>query len=239
MNTNTIESRWARLGILYNAEPFDESPDIERLLLDTARELPANPRLYPLVVTWLVKHGFFVARHRLKHLITAELEIEHQPALGLLLHEAILHGAPAELCIACDACQSCGTPRPLFEEYSHPALTKIAESNASDVSSLWGLWAPATTLKFDAIRPSKWILTNNSSAYDRIVRRGDLRASILEALRLDLGGVARSLSILGRVTGATRAAVRAAVESLIQEGAVNDQPRYRGAREREIELLAA
>lgn len=236
---SSLESRWARLGVLFNCDPSPESPDIERVLLDTARDLPSNPRLYPLAITWLIQHGLFVARHRLKHLITTELEAEHQPALGLLLDEAIAHGAPAELRIARDACRPHDHARPLFGDYRSPSLAHIAESQASDLTRKWGLWAPPVQPKPDAVRPPRWILAQNPTAYDRIVRRGDLRASILEALRLDFGGVARSLSVLGRATGATRVAVRSAVESLVQEGAVTADPGHGGTHEREIELVAA
>ena len=220
MNTYSIEARWARLGILFNSEPAHESPDIERLILDTARELPRNPRLFPLVVTWLVEHGFFVARHRLKHLVITELSPEHQAALGLLLDEAIDHGAPAELRIVRDVCQPFTVSRPLFDAFSNPSLSDIAKSTSSESSKWWGVWAPPVELKRDAVRPSRWILNNNLHAFDRIVRRGSLRASVLEAMRNDLGGIARSYTEICKVTGATRAAVREAVRSLVHEGAV-------------------
>lgn len=216
----TIESRWARLGVLFNAAPSPESPDIERLILDTTRALPSNPRLFPLVVTWLVEHGFFVARHRLKHLATTELETEHLPVLGLLLDEAIDHGAPAELRIVRDVCTPHTTSRPLFDAYRDPSLAGIAKSTASESSKWWGIWSPPVELKRDAIRPSRWILEYNPRAFDRIVRRGDLRASILETLRLDCLGTAPSLSELSRSTGATRMAIRGALNSLVQEGAI-------------------
>ncbi|HCT46298.1 MAG: hypothetical protein CMJ35_15230 [Phycisphaerae bacterium] len=234
----TIESRWARLGVLFNAEPSPESPDIERLILDTARELPSNPRLFPLVITWLVEHGFFVARHRLKHLVTTELEPEHQPVLGLLLDEAIAHGAPAELRIVRDVCTPFTISRPLFDAYRDPSLADIAKSSASESSKWWGIWAPPVELKRDAVRPSRWILEHNPHAFDRIVRRGDLRASILETLRIDLSGVVPSVAKLSRVIGATRVAVRAAIESLSQEGAIVAQSHQGSTKEREIGLAA-
>ncbi|MFG0313157.1 MAG: hypothetical protein ACF8LL_03095, partial [Phycisphaerales bacterium] len=213
-------------------------PDIERLILDTARELPSNPRLFPLVITWLVEHGFFVARHRLKHLATTELESEHKPVLGLLLDEAIDHGAPAELRIVRDICTPHTTSRPLFDAYRDPSLADIAKSTASETSKWWGVWAPPAELKRDAIRPSRWILDHNPHAFDRIVRRGDLRASILEALRIDLAGRIPSLAKLSRAIGATRAAVGTAVESLVQEGAIVAQSHQGSTKEREIGLAA-
>jgi hypothetical protein len=240
MTNTTIESSWARLGILFNAEPSPESPDIERLILDTARQLPSNPRLFPLVITWLVEQGFFVARHRLKHLVTTELESQHLPVLGLLLDEAIENGAPAELRIVRDVCAPHTTSRPLFDIYHDSNLAEIAKSTSSETSKWWGIWAPPAELKRDAIRPSRWILEYNPSAFDRIVRRGDLRASILETLRLDFAGAAPSLSMISRSAGATRMAIRAALDSLIQEGAVADAAQIQDRTVRRgIEIIAA
>lgn len=240
MTNTTIESRWARLGVLFNAQPSPESPDIELLILDTARELPSNPRLFPLVITWLVEHGFFVARHRLKHLVTTELEPEHQPVLGLLLDEAIDHGAPAELRIVRDVCTPFTTSRSLFDAYRDPSLADIAKSTASETSKWWGIWAPPVELKRDAIRPSRWILEHNPHAFDRIVRRGDLRASIIETLRLDLEGGAPSISAISRYTAATRAAVRDALRSLVQECVVlEDESKRYFDGDRRIRLAVA
>lgn len=235
-----LEPRWARLGVLFNCAPATEPPDIERTLLDTARALPDNPRLFPLVLTWLIEHGSGVARHRLKHLITAELEPQHQPALGLLLEESIARGAPAELRIAREACRPADQPGPLAAAFrTHPELVRVAEVQASPASRRWGVWLPPTQPKSDAVRPAAWILAQNPSWTARVIRRGDLRASILEALRLDLDGCANSIATLAHATGATRLAVTQAVHALEQEGAVRHEQRPAGARSRSVTLNAA
>ena len=90
---DNVERDWARVGVLFGCEPSRESPDLERLLIDTARKCPDNARLLPLAVTWLVEYGQFVARHRLKRLVQTELEPEPQAILGLLIEEAVRHGA--------------------------------------------------------------------------------------------------------------------------------------------------
>jgi biotin operon repressor len=235
-----LEPRWARLGVLFNCAPAAEPPDIERTLLDTARALPDNPRLLPLVLTWLTVHGSAVARHRLKHLITTELEPEHQPALGLLLEESIARGAPAELRIARDACRSADQPGPLTAAFrAHQDLVRVAESQASPSSRRWGVWFPPVEPKPDAIRPVAWIRFQNPSWASRVIRRGDLRASILEALRLDLNGAADSIASLAQATSATRLAVTQAVHALEQEGAVRHEQRPEGARSRSVTLNAA
>jgi hypothetical protein len=235
-----LESRWASLGVLFNCPPAPEPPDIERTLLDTARALPDHPRLFPLVLTWLAEHGGAIARHRLKHLVTTELEPAHQPALGLLLEEAIAHGAPAELRIARDVCRPATHPAPLAAAFrTHPALLRVAASEASPASKRWGVWLPPAQPKPDAVRPAAWIRVHNPSWVSRVIRRGDLRVSILEALRLDLGGSAESIAILAHATGATRLAVTDAVRALEQEGAVRHHQRQAGGRNRSVVLSAA
>lgn len=235
-----LEPRWAKLGVLFNCAPASEPPDIERTLLDTARALPDNPRLFPLVLTWLVEHGSGVARHRLKRLITTELEPEHQPALGLLLEESITHGAPAELRIARDTCRPAGHPAPLAAAFrTHPELVRVAEAQASPASRRWGVWFPPVQVKPDAVRPAAWIRDHNPSWASRVIRRGDLRASILEALRLDLDGSADSIATLAHATGATRLAVTHAVQALVQEGEIRHTLRQPGARNRSVTLSAA
>ena len=107
-------SRWARLGVLLHGAPAADSPDLERLLLDTARGIETNARLLPLVVSWLAEYGGFVARHRLRRMIVAELEPRHRPALGFILDAASGHGAVRDGAFAAGACRPSGSPAPLF-----------------------------------------------------------------------------------------------------------------------------
>lgn len=72
-STNIIERDWARLGVLFGCGPSGDTPDLDRLLLAAARACPGDARLLPVVVTWLVEYGGFVARHRLKRLVQDEL----------------------------------------------------------------------------------------------------------------------------------------------------------------------
>ena len=217
--TNHIESQWARLGVLFNCAPASSTPDLEHLLLDTARQLHLNGRLLPLVSTWLIEHGLYVARHRLKRLIVEELEPEYQSALGLLLETAVQHGASAELRRLCKVCVPLPDPCPLSASFrSKPALIEIAEQTAGDLSVKWGLWSPDVVLKHDAICPSGWIREHNPSLLPRLVRRGDLRCSILEVFARDVLGNSISVSVLARLTCATRPAVYDAVNALVAEG---------------------
>jgi hypothetical protein len=45
---DSVAARWVRLGVLLNVKAADQAPDVERLLLDTARVASANSRLFIL-----------------------------------------------------------------------------------------------------------------------------------------------------------------------------------------------
>lgn len=235
---SNIERSWARLGVLLVVRPARSTPDLEQLLIDSARHSPAHPRLFSLVISWLAIHGRAVAAHRLAHRVVAEL---HESApLGLMLESAVALGGPRRLLIAAKACRARVPAAPLFDSFTRePALVQLASETASSRSRAWGCWAPETPLKHDAIRPVPWVLERNPELHDRLLRRGDLRCSIVETLRRDLNGRAASTSELARLCGVTRAAARAAVESLIAEGEtrVLDDAGHR--RDRPVVLLGA
>lgn len=236
-HTESLESRWARAGLLLNCSPSDQSPDLERLLCDTAVGVRDNSRLFPLVVTWLVRHGRLVARHRLQQLILV-LPPEQKAVLGLLIESAVAFGAARNLRLVLSSCDPLPIGRPLFSVHrANASLGSVAEQTASQASRKWGIWAPDVSLKDKAVRPILWILRENEDFHSRIVRKGDLRSSILEALKWDLNGHARSESELARLVGATRASVRRSLAALEEEGAV--AVGREGKRENGIELRIA
>lgn len=219
--TNSIERQWTRLGVLFNCRPATVTPDLERLLIATASAAAENARLFPLAVTWLVEYGNFVAKHRLKRLVASEADEGQRAVLGLIIDSAIEHGAPRDLGFALDACLPVEPARSLFEVHrGSPSFERLAERSASVLSRKWGVLAPAVELKPDAIRPVHWLLSRNVGFADRIVRKGDLRCSILETLARDAGGRIESESALARLCGATRKAVREALDALVLEGRV-------------------
>lgn len=233
-----VEADWSRLGVLLAVAPSHQPPDPEDLLLRTARVIPERARLLTLAVSWLAAYGGFVARHRLRRLVIATLEPQHQATLGLVIESAIQAGGSPDLSIVSQACAVRVPGEPLFVPYQgHASLRAIAEHSASTLSRRWGVWAPPIEPKHDALRPVEWVLDQNPDAFGRIVRKGDLRCSVLESLRRDAGGSVRSESELARLSGATRAAVRKSLHALVQEGEV----RYhaRGGRGRVVELCRA
>lgn len=213
-------SQWTRLGILFGARASRSVPDLERLLLDTARLSPINARLFYLAVTWLSCYGNYVARHRLKHLIETELEARHHPVLAVLLTLAVKHGASRELLTAAQACAKEADPGPLFYLYrENPNLSLIAKKNACPEGLPWGLWLSDQPLKLDALRPALWIVEHNPGYLDRILRKGDLRCSILLTLKLDCPDHSIDSEVaLAEQCSANRIAVRHALDDLEREG---------------------
>jgi hypothetical protein len=84
----------------------------------------------------------------------------------------------------------------------------------------------------------RWIIDRNPDYHDRIVRKGDLRCSILLVLRYDTpDGSADSEVALAEKCSANRIAVRNALDDLEREGYTLRQPEP-GARNIRIALAA-
>jgi biotin operon repressor len=215
---NPIIQQWVRAGILFNAPPAAQSPDLERLLLETVRVCPDDPRLFILVVTWLSEYGSYVARHRLKHLALCGLDGQDRSVLGVLLETAIEAGAPGELRSVLAACEPADAPVPLFvADRGEKTARSIVESTATEASRRWNLLLQPVALKPESIRPPAWVLQHNPSYRDRALRKGDLRCSIVETLSRD-ADVVGSESELARLCSASRTAVRHALDELHREG---------------------
>lgn len=211
---------WVRLGILFGSRRAPTSPDLERLLLETAQLAPDQPRLFYWVVTWLTRYSGFVARHRLKRLVRDELEPAAQPALAAMLVLAVKHQASRELLIAAQACQPADIAGPLFNIHRRrPALNSLIHEHACPDTLPWKVWVPDQAPNTDALRPAQWILDHNPDYLWRIIRKGDLRATILLTLSHDTpDGQVDSEVALAELCDANRIAIRKALDDLEQEG---------------------
>ncbi|NJL31901.1 MAG: hypothetical protein HC898_09860 [Phycisphaerales bacterium] len=150
---------------------------------------------------------------------------------------AVHHGATRELLNIAEVCAPSDTPRPLFKvQQGNPSLSRIAQQNACPQGQRWHLWLPDAPPKLDALRPVSWIIDRNPDYLDRIVRKGDLRASILQVLRHDTpDGTIASEVALARKCSANRIAIRHALNDLEYEGYPLRQPSA-GARNIRIAL---
>jgi hypothetical protein len=209
-----LTAQWTRIGVGFNQQPAEKSPDLERLLLATSRVAASDPRLFTMAATWLSKYSDLIAKHRLNKLITLELEQEHRPILGLLLDIVKNMTGTDHFNGAIERCEPASTPRPLFEiERTNDSFKRLAERRASAVSRRWNLWTAELEPKYDALRSPSWVITMNPEYRERAALKGDLRASILEELKQNPAS-GDSESQLARQTGANRTAVRDALENL-------------------------
>lgn len=236
---DSLMSKWSSLGAGFNTAQHEASDiDLERLLLDTARHIPEMARLFIMAATWLHTYGDTVAKHRLKRLIDDELEPECHPILGLLLDTAQQGTHPREFESVIKHFSAEASPKPLFENFrSSEKLAGIARRRASALSRKWGLWAQPIEFKEDVIRPAAWTMSRHPALRTRADFRGDLRASILAALRHD-SNAGESESQLAELAGGSRSQVRNALRNLETTGRVTVR-RAEGANRREIELADA
>ncbi len=234
-------ARWSRAGILFGTRASRTSPDLERLLLDTARYAPGNARLFNHAVAWLTTYSNFIARHRLKRLVLDELEPHARPTLGLLLDLAVTHGASRELNLAADLCGRHDTPRILFDVHRGSATRRrLVEKSTSPAAIARGLWALKPEPPTDALRPAAWIIQRNPGYRDRAIRKGDLRSTILETLRLDApDGMLDSERVLAQRCAANRPAVSRSLNDLEIEGICLRHPDPNDRRCTRIQIHAA
>ena len=207
---------WARLGAMFNVAPAARTPDLERLLLRTARLAGNNAPQWVMAITWLAAYGELVARQRLARLAREELEAAHQPALGLML-ETVVQLAPRHECrfrAAIAACAPAAHPGPLLDiDRRNAALASLAEREATALSKHWGVWFGPVALKSDALRPAEWVAAHNPALALRALTGGDLVASIMAEART-CRGVFKSEVELARRCGASRPAIREALQKL-------------------------
>jgi len=211
---DNVISQWTRVGAGFSAAQSPEPPDLERLLLETARQAPHMARLFIMAATWLHRYGDLVAKHRLKRLIRDELEHEHRAALGLLLDIAQQGTHPEKFASVIRELSPASEARPLFDvERANAKLAERSRRRASPISTRWRLWCEEIEFKDDALRPASWLMRENPGLVMRADFRGDLRASVLAALAHD-ADAGRSELDLARSCGGSRAQIRSALDNL-------------------------
>jgi hypothetical protein len=222
-----LAAQWTRIGASFNVSPAPETPDIERLLLDTARLAQQNPRLFIMASTWLASYPDYVAKRRLAVLIREQLEPSFLPVLGFLLESAHANDRHAHVRFqdAMEICHPAQPPGPLLAaSRRNPALAALAFRSASPLSRKWGCWFDEFEPKTDALRPVEWIAQHNPRLAIRALTGGDLVATI--AADADAGrSHFLSESELARRYGASRASIRAALRKLTLAGLAHQSSR--------------
>jgi hypothetical protein len=209
-----IISRWVRLGAAFGATPARKTPDIEQLLVGTAWVMPQFARLHSMMISWLVRYDRLVCRHRLAALARRIESPQQSAALGLTLTLCRNHAESDHFNQAIKACKPLDPPMPLFDiDRQNEKFIALAKKLSCPEGHRWGLWTPQERLYDDAIRPHSWIMTKNPSLHKRAIFSGKLPASILVTLESDPSS-GQSESALARACGATRNAIRDALDHL-------------------------
>jgi hypothetical protein len=213
-----VAAAWARLGVMLNVAPANHTPDVERLLLDTARLASGNIRLFLLAATWLRRFSSYVAGHRLARLVHDELEDDARPVLGLMLEWAGEINLKYAIDVSRGTMSQSG--RPLSDaENGMAVLRRQAEQSANALSKKWGRWlsSDAMRMKHDAIRPVSWVARHNSALAARSTL-GDVATSVVA--EWPKGGEVDGAMEVSRRIGASRIATNGALHLLELAGRV-------------------
>lgn len=200
---------WVRIGGMFDVDAADETPDLERLILSTARCSPYHTRLFTLSATWLVAHGEFVAKQRLLNLVESELEDKDRPVLGMLFEWVSDEAGTNRWRRVIEACDVARAGQPLSEvERSNPALAALSVKTSCDLGKKWGRWVSAATLvlKPNALRSAEWIAANNPVLAERAMAGGDIAASILAEWRMKGAVIGSELEVAARMRVSRKAA---------------------------------
>ena len=228
-----IIADWTRAGAGFAAQPAEESPDLEVLILATCRHIPEEPRLFVVVASWLCRYYELIAKHRLVALVVERLEPELEPILGLLLDTVGTQTGSDHFKGVIAVCAAAETAGPLYVfQRNSELLAKIAHKQASTLSKKWNLWADEFVPKTDAIRPIEWVFEHNPGYRVREVFGGDLRASIVGTIESDQDAGESELELIRRCH-ASRDAIRKALDRLERYGHVE---RKRNGRNLAIRL---
>jgi hypothetical protein len=219
----TIE-RWGALGAGFDAGDHFETPDLERLILDTARCAPRSARLVAASATWLDAYAGLVALHRLKRLVRDELDPRDHPALGFLLDSAQRDHHQPPFATVTKLLTPASECAPLYDDQrTNAAMVALAERRSSALAQRWGVWAQGVETKPDALRPAHWLMRTHPTMRLRADFRGDLRASVLASLRFDEGAGSSEVA-LARCAGGSRSQVRNALANLEMTGRITRTP---------------
>jgi len=209
----TLLAQWKRLGIEVDARPAPRTPDVERLIVETARLLPYMARLLPVATTWLVSCERLVCRHRLASFAAGITSTSHSACLGLLLDFVRATTFTDHLALPIRKCSPLLPPVPLLEAERKASYYPLVQLEADAIARRWGLLTPRPHLVLDAMRPIDWILAANPRLRERALLRGDLGASILACITHEASS-GSSESSLARTLGATRKALRDSLDHL-------------------------
>lgn len=212
-----LAAEWARVGGGFMVAPAPYTIDLEQLVGRTAVAAPRDYRALAVAITWLAQHSELVNVRRLGKVAD---ELEELPAaiLGAMLDVARETSPSADrLKSAQRHCRPLRKPRALFDRAeANPVLRRFAKDGAMPAFEAWGLWQDELSLKFDALRPIRWILEHCPELRLRALYGPGLEAEVIQVL--DRGPA--TIAAVAREVDASYSATHAAVTRLQGRGSV-------------------
>ncbi|MDQ3389605.1 MAG: hypothetical protein M3483_08890 [Gemmatimonadota bacterium] len=219
-----ISAEWARVGGGFAVTPAEHPVVIEDLLVRSAKQAPADYRLFFVAATWLGVHHHLVDMRRFGRELDAVRGLPSAVA-GAMISVANQIAKSPRLEAAERHCDPLSEPRPLFDRVAqNPLLSEFTRQNALPVFSRWGLWHDEVSLKMSAVKPARWILERCPELRVRALIGASLEGEIVEALLEEPHTVAE----LARTTKATYASTHDATARLAARGLV--EPHDEGGR---------
>jgi hypothetical protein len=212
-----LAAEWARAGGGFTVQPAAWAIDLEELVGRTATAAPQDYRALAVATTWLARNPEFVNVRRLGK-VASGLDELPSAILGAMIDVAREANAAADrLRTVQRHCRPLREPRALFERtQNNPVLRKFAKEGALPAFSAWGLWQDELSLKFDAQRPTSWILEHCPELRRRALYGPGLEAEIVQVL---VRGPA-TVAAIAREVDASYSATHAAVSRLEGRGSV-------------------
>ena len=211
-----ISAEWARVGGGFSVAPAEHPSVIEDLLARSAKQAPADYRVFFVAATWLGVHHHLVDMRRFGRELDTLHELDSAVA-GAMISVANQVAQSPRLEAAERHCDPLREPRPLFDRAAqNPVLSELAQQDALPVFLRWGLWQDEVSLKIDAVKPVGWILERCPELRIRALIGASLEGEIIEALLAE----PRTIADLARTTKATYASAHEATARLSARGLI-------------------
>lgn len=217
-------AEWARVGGGFSVEPAEYTVVIEDLLIRSARQAPADYRLFFVSATWLGVHHHFVDMRRFGRELVALRGLDSAVAGAMISVDNQVAESP-QLEAAERHCHPFDEPHPLFDRVAQNSLLReFARQDALPVFARWGLWQDEVSLKIDAVKPVGWILDWCPELRVRALTGASLEGEIVEALLTESHTIAAmACTTKSSYASAHEAAGRLAARGLIERLNENDR----------------
>lgn len=216
MNTESLFSMWARIGVNFPAfDSCDDEPLIEELIAQTSIIGRYEPRLIEGMAGWMQKHGDLINTSLMhKHICTGDSAV-----LGLLF-ELLNSKESMKLKQLVKYCRQKQRAEMLFYTAENsPSMKAQAIENETELNQKWNLFYVSLRIKTDAVFDRKEVLKRNPNLARRALFGVGMRTEILNFLLRKGSSFPAEIS---KSLGYQYPKVIEDIQDLIRDGAVVD-----------------